>query len=212
MSILLLIEYSLEVANGKGFCKDLDKDYFRIGGSWECSCGAGRDPSVLHCSLCLFHRRIWDSGSKAQGGVQAVFGFCFRPRLCWRSMWSPGRFLFQMQHPQSPSAPSGIACGFPGNPGCPSSPFSVDHSSLIIHTPDFLHVLGISRDTLEGSENSSMDRGDKSHPTLILWMCGLWDTATNTPPCHGAFPWIHSHGSIPMDPFPRSHSHGAIPM
>ncbi|NXI32080.1 LAPM5 protein, partial [Sterrhoptilus dennistouni] len=30
MSILLLIEYSLEVANGKGFCKDLDKDYFRI--------------------------------------------------------------------------------------------------------------------------------------------------------------------------------------
>ncbi|XP_068029001.1 lysosomal-associated transmembrane protein 5 isoform X2 [Anomalospiza imberbis] len=30
MSILLLIEYSLEVANGKGFCKDLDKDYYRI--------------------------------------------------------------------------------------------------------------------------------------------------------------------------------------
>ncbi|NXA00791.1 LAPM5 protein, partial [Nesospiza acunhae] len=34
MSVLLLIEYSLEVANGKGFCKDLDKDYYRIGGSW----------------------------------------------------------------------------------------------------------------------------------------------------------------------------------
>ncbi|KAF2988224.1 hypothetical protein EK904_003862 [Melospiza melodia maxima] len=33
MSILLLIEYSLEVANGKGFCKDLEKDYYRIGGS-----------------------------------------------------------------------------------------------------------------------------------------------------------------------------------
>ncbi|KAM7029317.1 lysosomal-associated transmembrane protein 5 isoform 1-T1 [Acridotheres tristis] len=31
MSILLLIEYSLEVANGKGFCKDLNtSDYFRI--------------------------------------------------------------------------------------------------------------------------------------------------------------------------------------
>ncbi|KFQ46897.1 Lysosomal-associated transmembrane protein 5, partial [Nestor notabilis] len=30
MSILLLIEYSLEVASGKGFCKDLDKDYYRI--------------------------------------------------------------------------------------------------------------------------------------------------------------------------------------
>ncbi|NWW18737.1 LAPM5 protein, partial [Falcunculus frontatus] len=30
MSILLLIEYSLEVANGKGFCKDLAKDYYRI--------------------------------------------------------------------------------------------------------------------------------------------------------------------------------------
>ncbi|XP_063275019.1 lysosomal-associated transmembrane protein 5 isoform X1 [Prinia subflava] len=30
MSVLLLIEYSLEVANGKGFCRDLDKDYYRI--------------------------------------------------------------------------------------------------------------------------------------------------------------------------------------
>ncbi|NWX33372.1 LAPM5 protein, partial [Notiomystis cincta] len=30
MSILLLIEYSLEVANGKGFCKDLGKDYYKI--------------------------------------------------------------------------------------------------------------------------------------------------------------------------------------
>ncbi|XP_069731512.1 lysosomal-associated transmembrane protein 5 [Phaenicophaeus curvirostris] len=30
MSILLLIEYSLEVASGKGFCKDLGKDYYRI--------------------------------------------------------------------------------------------------------------------------------------------------------------------------------------
>ncbi|XP_033375541.1 lysosomal-associated transmembrane protein 5 [Parus major] len=30
MSVLLLIEYSLEVANGKGFCKDLDKDSYRI--------------------------------------------------------------------------------------------------------------------------------------------------------------------------------------
>ncbi|NXJ84411.1 LAPM5 protein, partial [Trogon melanurus] len=30
MSILLLIEYSLEVAGGKGFCKNLDKDYHRI--------------------------------------------------------------------------------------------------------------------------------------------------------------------------------------
>ncbi|XP_009644124.1 lysosomal-associated transmembrane protein 5 [Egretta garzetta] len=30
MSVLLLIEYSLEVARGKGFCKDLDKDYYRI--------------------------------------------------------------------------------------------------------------------------------------------------------------------------------------
>ncbi|NXL31195.1 LAPM5 protein, partial [Glaucidium brasilianum] len=30
MSVLLLIEYSLEVAGGKGFCKDLDKDYYRI--------------------------------------------------------------------------------------------------------------------------------------------------------------------------------------
>lgn len=30
MSVLLLIEYSLEVANGKGFCKDQDKDYYRI--------------------------------------------------------------------------------------------------------------------------------------------------------------------------------------
>ncbi|NWW39561.1 LAPM5 protein, partial [Panurus biarmicus] len=30
MSVLLLIEYSLEVANGKGFCKDLGKDYYRI--------------------------------------------------------------------------------------------------------------------------------------------------------------------------------------
>ncbi|NWI46033.1 LAPM5 protein, partial [Picathartes gymnocephalus] len=30
MSVLLLIKYSLEVANGKGFCKDLDKDYYRI--------------------------------------------------------------------------------------------------------------------------------------------------------------------------------------
>ncbi|NXF91313.1 LAPM5 protein, partial [Eubucco bourcierii] len=30
MSVLLLIEYSLEVVGGKGFCKDLDKDYYRI--------------------------------------------------------------------------------------------------------------------------------------------------------------------------------------
>ncbi|NWU65444.1 LAPM5 protein, partial [Pterocles burchelli] len=30
MSVLLLIEYSLEVSSGKGFCKDLDKDYYRI--------------------------------------------------------------------------------------------------------------------------------------------------------------------------------------
>ncbi|XP_064028587.1 lysosomal-associated transmembrane protein 5 isoform X1 [Pogoniulus pusillus] len=30
MSVLLLIEYSLEVAGGKGFCNDLDKDYYRI--------------------------------------------------------------------------------------------------------------------------------------------------------------------------------------
>ncbi|NWI96498.1 LAPM5 protein, partial [Pitta sordida] len=30
MSVLLLIEYSLEVSNRKGFCKDLDKDYYRI--------------------------------------------------------------------------------------------------------------------------------------------------------------------------------------
>ncbi|NXU23584.1 LAPM5 protein, partial [Thalassarche chlororhynchos] len=30
MSVLLLIEYSLEVASGRGFCKDLDKDYYRI--------------------------------------------------------------------------------------------------------------------------------------------------------------------------------------
>ncbi|NXC66082.1 LAPM5 protein, partial [Anhinga anhinga] len=30
MSILLLIEYSLEVASGRGFCKDLDKDYYKI--------------------------------------------------------------------------------------------------------------------------------------------------------------------------------------
>ncbi|KFP92051.1 Lysosomal-associated transmembrane protein 5, partial [Apaloderma vittatum] len=30
MSILLLIEYSLEVAGGKGFCKSLDKEYYRI--------------------------------------------------------------------------------------------------------------------------------------------------------------------------------------
>ncbi|NWJ07507.1 LAPM5 protein, partial [Crypturellus undulatus] len=29
MSVLLLIEYSLEVASGKGYCKDLDKDYYR---------------------------------------------------------------------------------------------------------------------------------------------------------------------------------------
>ncbi|KAM6045201.1 PREDICTED: lysosomal-associated transmembrane protein 5 [Chlamydotis macqueenii] len=31
MSVLLLIEYSLEVASGKGFCKDLGKDYYRVG-------------------------------------------------------------------------------------------------------------------------------------------------------------------------------------
>ncbi|NXK87976.1 LAPM5 protein, partial [Formicarius rufipectus] len=30
MSVLLLIEYSLEVSNGKGFCKDLAKDSYRI--------------------------------------------------------------------------------------------------------------------------------------------------------------------------------------
>ncbi|NWH45026.1 LAPM5 protein, partial [Fregata magnificens] len=30
MSVLLLIEYSLEVAGGRGFCKDLDKDYYKI--------------------------------------------------------------------------------------------------------------------------------------------------------------------------------------
>ncbi|NXA42837.1 LAPM5 protein, partial [Eudromia elegans] len=29
ISVLLLIEYSLEVASGKGHCKDLDKDYYR---------------------------------------------------------------------------------------------------------------------------------------------------------------------------------------
>ncbi|KGL73721.1 Lysosomal-associated transmembrane protein 5, partial [Tinamus guttatus] len=29
VSVLLLIEYSLEVASGKGYCKDLDKDYYR---------------------------------------------------------------------------------------------------------------------------------------------------------------------------------------
>ncbi|NXE24797.1 LAPM5 protein, partial [Ardeotis kori] len=31
MSVLLLIEYSLEVASEKGFCKDLGKDYYRVG-------------------------------------------------------------------------------------------------------------------------------------------------------------------------------------
>jgi len=36
MSVLLLIEYSLEVASGKGFCKDLDKDYYRTGRSRGC--------------------------------------------------------------------------------------------------------------------------------------------------------------------------------
>ncbi|KAF1666926.1 Lysosomal-associated transmembrane protein 5, partial [Aptenodytes patagonicus] len=30
MSVLLMIEYSLEVASRKGFCRDLDKDYYRI--------------------------------------------------------------------------------------------------------------------------------------------------------------------------------------
>ncbi|NXX83128.1 LAPM5 protein, partial [Urocolius indicus] len=30
MSVLLLIEYSLEVTSRKGFCKDLDKDYYRL--------------------------------------------------------------------------------------------------------------------------------------------------------------------------------------
>lgn len=54
MSVLLLIEYSLEVANGKGFCKDLDKDYYRIGGSWECweaAVGLGGIPQSCLYSL-----------------------------------------------------------------------------------------------------------------------------------------------------------------
>lgn len=67
MSVLLLIEYSLEVASGKGFCKDLDKDYYRIGrlpGCWKAARvhGVEREPKVLHWSLFLFHQRKLETG------------------------------------------------------------------------------------------------------------------------------------------------------
>jgi len=52
MSILLLIEYSLEVASGKGYCKDLSKDYYRIGRWSGCWKGAG-DTGVLNWFLFL---------------------------------------------------------------------------------------------------------------------------------------------------------------
>lgn len=173
MSVLLLIEYSLEVANGKGFCKDLDKDYYRIGGSWQ-GWEAGRDPSVLHCSLCLFHQRIWNFGSKAQEGIQALFGVCFRPRLsvlgCWSLIQSTEKFLFQRINPNS-AAPSESSSSLwmlldsPGNPGVPPSPFSpaVDPSSLT-HTPGFLHNLGISRETLKCLRTPQWTEGTNPTP------------------------------------------------
>lgn len=69
MSVLLLIEYSLEVARGKGFCKDLDKDYYRIGrslGCWKAAeiCGVERELKVLHWSL--FHQRKLENGIQSR--------------------------------------------------------------------------------------------------------------------------------------------------
>lgn len=71
MSVLLLIEYSLEVASGKGFCKDLDKDYYRIGRSPRCwkaamVCGVEKEPKVLRWSLFLFHQRKLESGIQSR--------------------------------------------------------------------------------------------------------------------------------------------------
>ena len=71
MSVLLLIEYSLEVASGKGFCKDLDKDYYRIGrslGCWKAArvCGVEREPNVLHWSL-FFVKENWKLVFRADG-------------------------------------------------------------------------------------------------------------------------------------------------
>lgn len=66
MSILLLIEYSLEVANGKGFCKDLDKDYYRIGGSWECREGS-LSPALLPLPFPSNNLEFWVK--RAQEGI-----------------------------------------------------------------------------------------------------------------------------------------------
>lgn len=64
MSVLLLIEYSLEVASGKGFCKDLAKDYYRIGGSWECweaAVGQGGVPQSCSAPSAFPTKENWNS-------------------------------------------------------------------------------------------------------------------------------------------------------
>lgn len=72
MSVLLLIEYSLEVASGKGFCKDLDKDYYRIGrsaGCWEAAkvCGVEKKPKVLQWFLCFSSKKTGNQHSAQMG-------------------------------------------------------------------------------------------------------------------------------------------------
>lgn len=116
--------------------------------------GAGRDPSFLHGSLCLSHQRVWNSGSKAQEGIQALFGICFRFVLAINV--EPREVFILEDQPKLCSThrvlqlPLESPVDSPGNPGFPSSPFSpaVGHSSLT-RTPAFLHILAISRETLK---------------------------------------------------------------
>lgn len=96
MSILLLIEYSLEVASGKGFCKDLDKDYYRVGrlqGCWKAARDRGveREPKIQHWVHFLFHQREmeidiqnrWTKSSDLERKFSLYrFGFWFSPWLC----------------------------------------------------------------------------------------------------------------------------------
>lgn len=117
MSVLLLLEYSLEVASGKGFCKDLDKDYYRIGrspGCWEAAkvCGVEKKPKVLHWSLFLFRQK------RLQTGVESGRAKSSDPDV---SLWSPS--------PRSPSP----GC-FLQNIGCLEEAARLRHLSDNFHT------------------------------------------------------------------------------
>lgn len=173
MSILLLIEYSLEVANGKGFCKDLDNNYYRIGGSWECweaAVGQRRIPQNCIAFSAFSIKEFGILGQKLRKEFRLSLGFALGRGCVGDQCGTQRSFYFRgsaqtLQHLQSPSAPLESPVGSPGNPGFPSSPFSpdVDHSSLT-HTPDLLHILGISRETLKCPRTPQWTEGTAPTP------------------------------------------------